>query len=156
MAGSALSRKKTKAVYDRDKGVCQLCHLPTGEGDWNIDHIIPRSCGGSSYLRNLRLTHYQCNWERGDEYTNVQQNAMLSVQFDDKQKGTCYLCGDALKYGHAMKIPVDYRLRISWDNFALAHKRCRTRYYDVTVNPWNDKMKKLKGSCIRKIIGVDK
>lgn len=150
-----LGKNKIAAVYRRDKGICQICHSPTGNGDWNIDHIVPRSCGGSNWTSNLRLTHYQCNWERGDEYTNVQQNAMLGVQYDAQQE-TCYLCHDALKFGHATKIPVDYRLRISWNNFALVHKRCRTDYYDTVVNPWNEQMKKIKGSCIRKVIGVDK
>lgn len=151
----ALSRAKISSIYARDKGICQICHSPTGNGDWNIDHIVPRSCGGTNWASNLRLTHYQCNWERGDEFTNKQQNAMLGVQYD-KQEGRCYLCQDSMSFGAANKIPLDYRLRLSWDNFALVHKVCRTGYYANVVNPWNDKMKKIKGSCIRKIIGAEK
>lgn len=151
---ASLNSKKVAAIYARDKGICQICHSPTGIGDWDIDHVVPRSCGGTNWSSNLRLTHAACNWARGDEFTNEQRHALLSEQYA-KQAGCCFICHDSMSFGAANKIPVDYRLRVSWNNFALTHKSCRTRYYDLTVNPWNDKMKKIKGSCIRKIIGVE-
>lgn len=32
----------------------------------NIDHIIPKSCGGAGFSYNLRVTHKACNETRGN------------------------------------------------------------------------------------------
>lgn len=51
-------------------GRCLICNGPvrfdarTGEGA-NIEHILPRSLGGTSDLRNLGVTHARCNSEKG-------------------------------------------------------------------------------------------
>lgn len=45
---------------------CFWCrkHLPAEQ--LNLDHLIPKSKGGSNNLENLRLTCYRCNNSRGD------------------------------------------------------------------------------------------
>lgn len=51
-------------------GRCLICGAPlrfdaeTGEGA-NIEHIVPRSLGGTNDLRNLGITHPRCNGEKG-------------------------------------------------------------------------------------------
>jgi 5-methylcytosine-specific restriction endonuclease McrA len=51
-------------------GKCLICGGPlrfdatTGEGA-TIEHIVPRSLGGSSDLPNLGITHGRCNGEKG-------------------------------------------------------------------------------------------
>lgn len=51
-------------------GRCLICGAPlrfdatTGEGA-TVEHILPRSLGGSSDLRNLGITHARCNTEKG-------------------------------------------------------------------------------------------
>lgn len=61
-------------VYRRDNWVCQLCGNPMSraysrDDDWSptLDHIIPRSRGGSDDLGNLRSAHMWCNAARGNE-----------------------------------------------------------------------------------------
>lgn len=66
-----------QAIYDRDQWICQLCLDPVDPelretdpwGDWapSLDHIVPRSQGGSHDPENLRLAHRWCNSVRGDE-----------------------------------------------------------------------------------------
>jgi len=51
-------------------GKCLICNGPvgfdasTGAGA-NIEHILPRSLGGSGELLNLGITHARCNAEKG-------------------------------------------------------------------------------------------
>jgi 5-methylcytosine-specific restriction endonuclease McrA len=57
-------------VGDEWIGKCLICGAPlrfdahTGGGA-TVEHIIPRSAGGTNDLLNLGLTHAQCNYEKG-------------------------------------------------------------------------------------------
>jgi 5-methylcytosine-specific restriction endonuclease McrA len=53
-----------QAVFDRDGGLCQLCHKPVIRSVMSIDHIIPIACGGSHTFQNVQLTHRLCNIRR--------------------------------------------------------------------------------------------
>lgn len=65
--------RKRRRIYERDGYICQICHEPT-EPDtdvmhpWHpsLDHIVPRSQGGSDDDDNLRTAHRWCNSARGD------------------------------------------------------------------------------------------
>lgn len=48
------------AVFDRDKGICGICGLPTDYENWDLDHIVPLGPGDHSYA-NVRVTHPSCN-----------------------------------------------------------------------------------------------
>lgn len=65
---------RRRAIYDRDEWTCQLCGDPVEDGLsfadlWaaTLDHIIPRSRGGSDDDNNLQLAHRWCNSVKGDE-----------------------------------------------------------------------------------------
>lgn len=62
-------------VYNRDSWVCHLCGLPTLKA-WDpndidhspsLDHIIPRSKGGSDDPSNLATAHFRCNARRSNK-----------------------------------------------------------------------------------------
>lgn len=54
-----------ETVRARDHGVCQLCgEAVAGRG--TIDHIVPKSRGGTDDLENLQLAHAACNQRKGD------------------------------------------------------------------------------------------
>lgn len=62
-------------LYERDGWMCLLCDLPIDrEAHWNddlapsLDHIVPRSLGGTHDPVNLRTAHRICNSVRGAEY----------------------------------------------------------------------------------------
>lgn len=66
---------RRQAIYERDNWLCQICglpvdkHLPRGTYTPNaptLDHIMPRSLGGSHDDTNLRLAHHICNSKRGN------------------------------------------------------------------------------------------
>lgn len=56
-----------KNLYTRDKGECQYCGKPVGISGATIDHIIPRSRGGSNAWTNTCLCCSRCNWNKGDK-----------------------------------------------------------------------------------------
>lgn len=63
-------------LADRDGPRCAICrkHVdltlssgPRGNAKGpSVDHVVPRSKGGSDDLANLRLTHWTCNQKRGN------------------------------------------------------------------------------------------
>lgn len=61
------------ALYERDGWTCLICGLPTSR-EWSmgdpaaptLDHIKPRSAGGTHDPLNLRTTHALCNAIRTD------------------------------------------------------------------------------------------
>lgn len=60
-------------IYERDGYECQICGEATDPSadpwsDWypSLDHIVPRSQGGSDDDDNLRTAHRWCNAVRGD------------------------------------------------------------------------------------------
>ncbi len=61
------------AIYVRDNWTCQICSEPVDlEADYltdwapTLDHVVPRSKGGSDDPENLRTAHRWCNSVRGD------------------------------------------------------------------------------------------
>jgi len=72
-----LSEDKKKRIFawkavvahllEVDGPICSLCskYLSTVD-DVSVDHIVPRSMGGSDRLENFRLAHRKCNSARGD------------------------------------------------------------------------------------------
>lgn len=72
-----------KRLYERDNGICALCHEKTEIDDYivldngavvcgnhypSIDHIKPLSKGGLHSWDNVQLAHRICNTRKGDIY----------------------------------------------------------------------------------------
>lgn len=76
---SSLSQKtKSNAYYNQYKNTgnlnCYICdketfpHLKQNHPDrTTIDHVIPKSKGGSNRMSNLRICCYECNQGKKDE-----------------------------------------------------------------------------------------
>lgn len=55
-----------QAIYERDGGVCGICHRKVSKRSYSLDHIIPLSKGGPHKRSNLRLANTDCNKRRGN------------------------------------------------------------------------------------------
>ena len=52
-------------LLKKQKGKCAMCGLTFMEGDvLEVDHIIPKSKGGTDYYKNLQLLHRHCHDEK--------------------------------------------------------------------------------------------
>lgn len=58
-------RRRKRALVRRDGYRCRKCG--TTHGELTIDHVIPRSKGGSNRLENLQLLCATCNEWKADE-----------------------------------------------------------------------------------------
>src|SRR6516162_10063448 len=60
----ALSRKN---ILLRDRNTCQYCGVVLASGDLTLDHVVPRSRGGSSTWENLVACCHPCNRQKGNQ-----------------------------------------------------------------------------------------
>lgn len=62
LLGSFVEHTQRAVVYDRDGGICGICHQPVErDSTWEIDHVIPLSRGGVHSYANVQLSHSRCN-----------------------------------------------------------------------------------------------
>lgn len=52
-------------VYARDRNTCQYCGLRLPRVELNLDHVIPRSQGGTSVWENIVCSCHGCNRRKG-------------------------------------------------------------------------------------------
>ena len=64
------SKKLSDSVVREYGAICHLCgeqiNLQDVENGLSVDHVIPRSKGGTDSLENLRPSHKRCNFRRQD------------------------------------------------------------------------------------------
>lgn len=81
-------------IYDKNDGYCRYCDKKLaftnygrlGErGAWEVDHSVPRSRGGTDYLRNLVPACVDCNREKG---TRTGKAYRASWKFDEQDDGS--------------------------------------------------------------------
>jgi len=61
-----ISDELKQAIRERAKYVCEYCHSPErlSANRFTVDHVIPKSLGGSDELDNLALACRRCNERR--------------------------------------------------------------------------------------------
>ena len=61
-------RRQLPFMIERQANLCSICNtlLPKDISGIDIDHVIPRSMGGTDKLRNLSATHAKCNAQKRD------------------------------------------------------------------------------------------
>lgn len=86
MAKGGLSSDRKRAILiAAQDGLCAHCKAPMRIGEIaphplapTLDHIVPRSLGGNSSLRNMLAKHYYCNHSRGNAPSTMQDWAWLT------------------------------------------------------------------------------
>jgi len=52
-------------IYSRDRNTCQYCARRFSRSELNIDHVVPRSRGGTSTWENVVCSCHACNRRKG-------------------------------------------------------------------------------------------
>lgn len=97
--GCWITPRTRLAIYDRDGWACQICGRPIPRMPtlWidraTLDHIIPRSKGGTDDPSNLRAAHHGCNSLRSDGRLTDAEVADLDRQrrAEHEARTTCSL-----------------------------------------------------------------
>ena len=55
-----------KNLFERDRNTCQFCGKKDLTQDLTIDHVIPRSRGGTSHWENCVIACLPCNLKKGN------------------------------------------------------------------------------------------
>src|SRR5438093_7823652 len=61
----ALSRKN---ILMRDRNTCQYCGEVLPSSELTLDHVVPRSRGGTSTWENLVACCHPCNRQKGNQF----------------------------------------------------------------------------------------
>lgn len=48
-------------VWERDGGICGVCHEPADRDDWHLDHVQALANGGEHSYANAQVSHPSCN-----------------------------------------------------------------------------------------------
>jgi len=79
-------RRKWKAQYEKQKGLCYLCGAPIPVEKMTKDHVTPRARGGSPQWSNIWLACEPCNQRKADR--------ALAIQTADENMHAAWASGD--------------------------------------------------------------
>lgn len=85
----ALSRETRQTVRERARYLCEYCHSPErlSASRFTVDHIIPKSLGGSDELENLALACRRCNERRYNFVAGIDPESQAVVPiFNPRQQ----------------------------------------------------------------------
>ncbi len=60
-----------KLIFERDRTICMICGIANKNGEWHIDHIIPKSKFPISHPWNLQILCVECNLKKRDDLLNA-------------------------------------------------------------------------------------
>lgn len=64
--GRRTTTARRRLIIERDRSVCYLCGILVPFDEVEVDHLLPRSRGGTSEPHNLAVSCMKCNRRRGN------------------------------------------------------------------------------------------
>lgn len=77
-------RFSRRNIFERDENSCQYCGRKFDRGELTLDHVIPRSRGGSSTWENIVLACVKCNMRKGDRLPTEMHMKLLKKPIKPK------------------------------------------------------------------------
>lgn len=79
-----------KNIWKRDNGVCQYTGKKLNPNEGNIDHIIPKSKGGTSDWSNCVLAHKEVNAKKADRTPEEAGLKLIKQPYSPKELPTTF------------------------------------------------------------------
>ena len=73
------ARLSKKSLYMRDKGKCQYCSVSLAYNESTVDHVRPKSRGGTHAWNNVVLACQKCNQKKGANLLKDSDLKLLKV-----------------------------------------------------------------------------
>ena len=74
-----------RTIYKRDNYKCQYCGCKPGTNELTIDHILPRSCGGTTTWENCVLACIGCNSQKADRVPEGYESSGVRLALKDRK-----------------------------------------------------------------------
>jgi diadenosine tetraphosphate (Ap4A) HIT family hydrolase len=117
-------------VLKESGGRCALCGITKDDSPLDVDHIIPRSRGGSNDLANLQVLCAKCNRTKGNK-----DDTDFKANVTDKSSG-CLFCSDDIN-GRIIEengsvIAIKDKFPVTEDHTLILPKRHTPDYFTMT------------------------
>lgn len=111
-----------KLVWKRDKGCCFYCGCKLTWETKTVDHVIPRSKGGTSRAWNIVISCSTCNQNKGDsDPTKEQLDTILRWKVAHEMKNSLEKAIAIAKLnGSPEEVEELFKLREEWRGIILA------------------------------------
>jgi 5-methylcytosine-specific restriction endonuclease McrA len=80
----------SKAIWNRDGGVCQYTGRKLTPNEANIDHVLPRSKGGRTTWTNCVLSHKEVNHKKGNRTPEEAGLKLIRQPYEPKAVPTMF------------------------------------------------------------------
>ena len=142
-------------VLKRSMGRCEVCGISNDKKALEVDHILPRNCGGSDEIHNLQALCYSCNAMKKDRDHTDFRKVKLSY---DKRDKKCLFC----KVQKRELVEENELAYVTYDSYPVTKRHCLIipnrhvlNYFDLyqpEINACNHLIMKMKN----KISKMDK
>ena len=151
-SNDAISGSVRYEVLKRAKSKCELCGISSKEKSLDIDHIIPRTKGGTNDISNLQALCYTCNRQKNNKDDTDFRG--IAATFDYREKD-CIFCDPkrTLLDENAYAIAFKDNYPVTKGHALIIPKRHVETYFDLTqseLNAMNQIAKSLKDKLQQK------
>jgi ATP adenylyltransferase len=118
-------------VLSRAQGRCELCGISKDEKALDVDHIIPRSKGGSDDISNLQALCYTCNRQKRN--TDPTDFRSLVEQYQDRDEH-CIFCSEVAKraiHENELALAFEDKYPVTEGHTLIIPKRHVSDYFDL-------------------------
>lgn len=156
-----VSPERKRIMWISQNHKCGICQQELKEDEYlkshlvNIDHIVPRSKGGTNAFSNLQLTHMRCNHRKADvlpsavnvkEVTYVKKDRLTPSDVQrhhawTKQDYRCPICRDLIAPSEVYRpelvnmtriVPKSHGGTRAKENMQLTHVVCHVNQHLTT------------------------
>lgn len=82
-----VSRTVEKAIYEKYQHCCAICGRETAFDEGEVDHIKPKTKGGTDEPSNLQWLCHRCNKLKGCKRTNDEVRELLNIEIGKVEEG---------------------------------------------------------------------